>query len=146
MIFFVASQGAQKRTTKNAIAASNPARRPAKSVVLASWYGPAFYGRRLSSGKLYRSNAVFVAHRTYPFGTRLAITDLKTMKTIVAPVEDRGPYVTGRTLDLSAQAARKLGIMRRGIAFVTYRPVKNTGIPAQNTWPTLNAHVTKFFR
>ena len=70
-------------------------------VVLASWYGPGFYGNRTACGLTYTPEIVGVAHRTLPCGTRLALTGPAGI-TLVVPVIDRGPYVAGRSLDLSS--------------------------------------------
>jgi rare lipoprotein A len=127
MIFFVASLDAQSGhisralniATKNVIVAS-----PAKHTVRASWYGPGFFENKLASGKPYRKSGVFVAHRSYPFGTMLMITNPHNHRTIIASVEDRGPYQHGRTLDLSYEAARELGMITMGITHVSYCVMK----------------------
>jgi rare lipoprotein A len=67
---------------------------------------------------------MFVAHRTYPFGTKLKITNLHNQRSIVATVEDRGPYVgPGRDLDLSYAAAQQLGMIAKGVALVSYSKI-----------------------
>lgn len=90
-----------------------------QKVVRASWYG--LFGRRLASGKRYDPKAVFAAHREYPFGTKLCVTNLRNHRTITLPVEDRGPYISGRSLDLSYAAAKQLGMIDAGTALVSYR-------------------------
>lgn len=90
-----------------------------QKVVRASWYR--LFGRRLASGKWYDRNAVFAAHREYPFGTKLCVTNLRNHRTIILPVEDRGPYVSGRSLDLSYEAAKRLGMIDAGTVLVSYR-------------------------
>jgi 3D (Asp-Asp-Asp) domain-containing protein len=92
-----------------------------QNIVRASWYGPGFFGRRLADGKRYQKNAVFVAHRHYPMGTKLRVTNLRNQRTIIAVVEDRGPYVTGRSLDLSYRAACELDMIESGTALVSYK-------------------------
>lgn len=69
-------------------------------VVIASWYGPGFYGNRTACGQLYTPEVEGVAHRTLPCGTPIAITSPAGL-TVVTQVIDRGPYVVGRALDLS---------------------------------------------
>ena len=76
----------------------------------ASWYGPGFSGRRTASGERFNRNAMTLAHRGLPFGTRVRITNLKNGRVAVARVNDRGPFVRGRIADLSQGLARNLGI------------------------------------
>lgn len=83
----------------------------------ASWYGQES-GRRTANGERFTSNDMTCAHRHYPFNTRLRVTDLKTGRSIVCRVNDRGPFVRGRDIDLSKEAARRLGIIPRGTASV----------------------------
>ncbi len=85
----------------------------------ASWYGPGFHGRKTASGERFDQNAMTCAHRTARFGTRLRVTDTRTGKTIVCRVNDRGPFISGRVVDLSKAAASRLGILSRGTARVT---------------------------
>lgn len=76
----------------------------------ASWYGPGFDGRRTASGERFNRNAATLAHRSMPFGTRVRITNLKTGRSAVGRVNDRGPFVRGRIVDLTEGLARQLGI------------------------------------
>lgn len=85
----------------------------------ASWYGPGFHGRRTASGERFDQNAMTCAHRTARFGTHLRVTDTRTGRSIVCRVNDRGPFVSGRIVDLSKAAAARLGILSRGTARVT---------------------------
>lgn len=82
----------------------------------ASWYS---MGHRTASGERYRPDGVSCAHRTFKFGTRLRVTDLATGRSITCRVNDRGPFISGRIVDLSRGAARLLGITGRGVARVT---------------------------
>ena len=77
---------------------------------VATWYGPGFHGRRTASGERFNRNAMTLAHRHMPFGTRVRVTNLKNGKSVVGRVNDRGPFVRGRHFDLSQGMARKLGI------------------------------------
>jgi len=85
----------------------------------ASWYGPGFHGRTTASGEVFDQDAMTAAHKSLPFGTKLLVCDETTGKTVVVTVNDRGPFIAGRILDLSANAAQKLGIMSRGVARVS---------------------------
>jgi rare lipoprotein A len=87
-------------------------------VGVASFYGQRFHGRLTASGAPYDMNAMTCAHRTAPFGTRLRVTDLETGRSVVVTVTDRGPFSEGRIVDLSLAAAKKLGIVERGLARV----------------------------
>ncbi len=75
-----------------------------------SFYGRGFAGRKTANGERFNPNGLTAAHRTLPFGTRLHVRNLKTLKSVVVRVTDRGPYIAGRSLDLSHGAARKVGL------------------------------------
>lgn len=83
---------------------------------MASWYGPGFHGRPSASGERYNQNAMTAAHRSLPFGTNVRVTNLNNGRSVVVRINDRGPFVRGRVLDLSAAAARVLGLMHTGVA------------------------------
>lgn len=87
-------------------------------VGLASFYADRFHGRRTASGARYDMNALTCAHPSAAFGTRLRVTDLETGRTVVVTVNDRGPFAGGRVVDLSLAAARRLGMVERGLARV----------------------------
>ncbi|MEM8546053.1 MAG: septal ring lytic transglycosylase RlpA family protein [Cyanobacteria bacterium P01_H01_bin.119] len=82
----------------------------------ASWYGPGFHGRRSASGEVFNQNALTAAHRTLPFGTQVRVTNLATSAQVVVRINDRGPFSHGRIIDLSAAAAREIGLYRMGVA------------------------------
>jgi len=81
---------------------------------IASWYGPGFHGRPTASGERYDQNALTAAHRTLPLGSRVKVTNLATGKSVQVRINDRGPFVRGRVIDLSHGAARRLGMVQRG--------------------------------
>ncbi len=81
----------------------------------ASWYGPKFHGRKTASGTRFNMHDYIAAHRTLPLGTILLVKNLKNGKTVKVKILDRGPYVKGRQLDLSYQAAKKLGMFKDGV-------------------------------
>ena len=85
---------------------------------LASYYGSKFHLRKMAGGKLYHRDSMYCAHRTYPFGTRLFVKNPANGKHVIVTVEDRGPFVRGRIIDLSHAAAKVLDIIHRGIARV----------------------------
>jgi len=84
----------------------------------ASWYGKAHQGELTASGERFDMNALTAAHRTLPFGTIVRVTHLKTGKSVKVRINDRGPFSKGRIIDLSYEAARRLGIVDRGTARV----------------------------
>jgi rare lipoprotein A len=92
---------------------------------IASWYGPGFHGNRSASGEIYNQNAMTAAHRSLPFGTRVQVTNLNNGRSVVVRINDRGPYVRGRVIDLSAAAARVLGVMQTGVAPVQLNVLDN---------------------
>ena len=77
---------------------------------VASWYGPGFHNRLTANGERYNMNALTAAHRTLPFGTMVLVKNTATGKTVTVRINDRGPYVKGRVIDLSRAAAQELGI------------------------------------
>ena len=82
----------------------------------ASWYGPGFDGNHTASGEVFNQEALTAAHPSLPMGTRLRVTNLDTGRAVVVRVNDRGPYAGDRILDLSAGAARVIGLMDSGVA------------------------------
>ena len=96
----------------------------------ASYYSNGLHGRKMSNGERYDCNAFTCAHRTLPFGTRLKITNPRNGKSVIVRVTDRGPFVRGRVVDLSYAAARELGTLASGVAYVKVELVrKETEIP-----------------
>lgn len=97
-----------------------PARDPAgfRQVGLASWYGPGFHGRLTASGERFDQNEFTAAHRRLPLGSEVKVTNLENGRSITVEINDRGPYVDGRVIDLSRAAARRLGMVEDGIAKV----------------------------
>jgi rare lipoprotein A len=87
---------------------------------LASWYGPKYHGHLTASGEVFDMHELTAAHRDLPFGVRLRVTDPSSGRSVLVRVNDRGPFLSGRDLDLSLAAARKLGIERRGLVTVNY--------------------------
>jgi rare lipoprotein A (peptidoglycan hydrolase) len=94
-------------------------------VVHASYYGREFAWRLTASGERYDPSKLSAAHRTLPLGTRLRVTNLHNGRSVLVTINDRGPYVSPRELDLSLGAARILGMIRRGIARVRIERVES---------------------
>lgn len=82
----------------------------------ASWYGPGFHGKKTANGEVYDQMSLTAAHKSLKFGTLLKVTNPKNGKSVVVRINDRGPYIEGRDLDLSKAAAIELGLMKRGVA------------------------------
>lgn len=95
---------------------------PTVRVGIASWYGPDFHGKLTASGEPYNMYELTAAHKTFPLGTRLRVTNLQNGKSVLVTVTDRGPYVGGREIDLSYAAARRLDIIGPGTARVKIEP------------------------
>ena len=97
---------------------------------MASWYGPGFHGRPMASGQIFNQNEIVVAHRTFPLGLKVKITNLDNGKSIIAPVLDRGPYVKNakgnftREIDLSSAAADALDTKHKGVVRVKIEPLE----------------------
>jgi len=85
---------------------------------VASFYAEAFHGRTTANGETFDMNAMTCAHRTLPFGTMLQVTNLDNDRDVTVRVNDRGPYVSGRIIDLSKGAARSLDMIESGTANV----------------------------
>lgn len=83
-----------------------------------SWYGKDFAGKPTASGEPFDPEDLTIAHRTLPLGTRVRLTNPENGRSVEARVNDRGPYVSGRTADLSRAAARRLGLIEDGIGEV----------------------------
>ena len=88
---------------------------------LASWYGPGFHGKRTANGEIYDQEDMTAAHKTLPLGSMVQVTNLANDRALDLRVNDRGPFVDGRIIDLSKGAARALGVLGPGTAPVTVR-------------------------
>jgi rare lipoprotein A len=80
----------------------------------ASYYGPGFHGRQTASGEIFDMNELVAAHRTLPLGTVARVTNLANGRSVILRINDRGPYITGRILDVSKGAAKVLAFVRDG--------------------------------
>ncbi|WFS61433.1 septal ring lytic transglycosylase RlpA family protein [Pseudodesulfovibrio thermohalotolerans] len=98
---------------------------------LASWYGADFHGRKTANGQTYNMYGVSAAHKTLPLGTRVRVTNLENDRTVVLTINDRGPFVNERILDLSYGAARKLGTVERGVAKVRVTSLTTEVVPTR---------------
>lgn len=103
---------------KTARRSSEEYRGPKEQIGLASWYGREFHGKRTASGEVFDMNAMTAAHPTLPFDTRVRVTNLENRRSVVLRINDRGPNVRGRIIDVSLAAARKLDFEQQGLAQV----------------------------
>ena len=105
----------------------------------ASYYSKSFSGRKTASGERLHHDSLTCAHRTYPFGTMLLVTNPANGNHVIVKVTDRGPYVKGRIIDLSVRAAQELGIIAQGIAPVIVEKLDDSIIPFK---PANNLNLT----
>ena len=96
----------------------------------ASWYGPGFHGKKTSNGERYNQNAMTAAHKLLPFGTRLRVTNLENGRVTEVRINDRGPFVGSRIIDLSRAAAKDLGMLNKGTARVRIVALEDGREPA----------------
>jgi rare lipoprotein A len=94
----------------------------------ASWYGGRWIGRLTANGETYAQGDMTAAHNKLPFGTQVRVVDLKTGNDVLVRINNRGPFVKGRIIDLSVRAAHELGTYERGIAKVRVDVLKEVPI------------------
>lgn len=107
----------QKEESKIEVVQTDEAQKEA-IVGIASYYAARFHGRRTASGEKFNPKLMTAAHLTLPFGTQLKVTNLRNMKSVIVRVNDRGPHVHGRIVDLSRAAAELIGLRHTGTARV----------------------------
>lgn len=90
----------------------------------ASYYGEEFHGRKTASGEIFNKWSYTCAHKKLSFNTKVKVTNLKNKKFVIVRVNDRGPFVTGRIIDLSYAAAKKIGMVKDGVAKVKIEALK----------------------
>ena len=94
---------------------------------VASWYGEEFRGKKTANGEIYDPDKLTAAHRSLPFGTLVKVTDLSNNRQVIVRINDRGPYKRGRIIDLSLGAARRLGMVKKGLARVKIKIIPKDG-------------------
>lgn len=94
-----------------------------RGTMKASWYGPKFHGRMTANGEIYDQMALTAAHKSLKFGTLLKVTNTKNGRSVIVRINDRGPYIEGRDIDLSKGAAIELGLLKKGVARVKIEEV-----------------------
>jgi rare lipoprotein A len=90
---------------------------------LASWYGYPYHGNRTASGEIYNMHSMTAAHRTLPFGTRVRVCNTSNKRCVNVRINDRGPFVHGRDIDLSRAAAEVIGLRSAGVGQVTIQRI-----------------------
>jgi rare lipoprotein A len=125
-----AGKAATSHSHKSAAASARPgAKLPARQVGKASFYADRFAGRKMANGRRMDPNEDNAASRTLPLGTKARVTNLDTGRSAVVTIEDRGPYVDGRIVDLSPATAQKIGLEKKqGLAPVEVVPLE---VPSQ---------------
>lgn len=101
---------------------------------LASWYGPPYHNRQAADGSIFDQDALTAAHRTLPMGTTVRVTNIATGESVIAKITDRGPFIPGRTLDLSLAAAKAIGVYRAGVAEVKIEAFAHPAADPAGRW------------
>jgi len=114
---------------------------------IASYYGNKFEGRETASGEIYYHAKRTAAHRTLPFGSIVKVTNLETSKYVVVRINDRGPFVDNRIIDLSKSAATELGFVERGLTKVKVELIASTDdLPDDTPAKNKNLEVREYFK
>ncbi|WP_243634755.1 septal ring lytic transglycosylase RlpA family protein [Roseicella frigidaeris] len=121
----------QREVEPQPVVARSPAMRPVGRPQLgkASYYGPEFTGRTMANGRRFDPGSTSVAHRTLPLGTKVLVRNLDNGRVTTATVEDRGPFIQGRIIDVSPRLAERLGMLRVGVVPVEVLPVEVAEAP-----------------
>lgn len=112
LVIFVAGCGGKKVKT------AKPPRIGSTETGVASWYGPPYHGRRAANGEVYDMEKLTAAHRTLPFNTWVRVRNLLNERTVDVRIQDRGPFIGGRIIDLSKAAAREIEMLGPGVTKV----------------------------
>src|SRR5579862_3532080 len=115
--------GCSRRTAARIPAPPAPARIGSEETGVASWYGIPYNGRRAASGEIFDMEQLTAAHRTLPFETWVEVTNLVNGKRVEVRINDRGPFVDGRIIDLSRAAAEKIEMVRSGVVRVRLKVI-----------------------
>ncbi|HEV2499677.1 MAG TPA: septal ring lytic transglycosylase RlpA family protein [Terriglobia bacterium] len=105
---------------------------------MASWYGGRDQGRLMACGEPFDEHEMIAAHRTLPLGTNVRVTNLRNGRSVVVKIKDRGPGVSGRVIDVSKAAARKLHFVGRGLTPVKIRVLSEPRKPSSETLQAAN--------
>lgn len=125
-LLLLAASGCGRKKVKTA----KPPRIGATETGVASWYGHPYHGRRAANGEIYDMNQLTAAHRTLPFETWVSVLNLSNGRTVEVRIQDRGPFIDGRVIDLSRAAAERIAMIGPGISKVrltVIAPPRNPG-------------------
>ena len=123
LVLFVSGAAGCARRSARVPTPAAPARVGAIETGVASWYGVPYHGRRAASGEIYDMEKLTAAHRSLPFETWVEVTNLSNGRSVGVRINDRGPFVRGRIIDLSQAAARDIGMLGPGTARVQLRVI-----------------------
>lgn len=114
-----------RRVQGKAVRQANTRETSKKKVIRgqASWYGPGFHGKKTASGEIFDQGRLTAAHKTLPLGTKAKVTNLENGNSVEVEINDRGPYVGDRVIDLSRAAANALGFVESGLTLVRIEPL-----------------------
>lgn len=126
IFLFATSCGVIKRTTPEPVGEGNGA---VIGSGIASWYGPNFHGKLTANGERYNMNDYTAAHKTLPFNTMVQVDNVENGKSVVVRINDRGPYVNNRIIDLSRKAAQRIDMIGSGTASVRLQVVREGDRP-----------------
>jgi rare lipoprotein A (peptidoglycan hydrolase) len=127
-----APDNAQLLLPEPALPGSSPAPAAHELEGFASWYGGRFQGQLTANGEVFDTNLLTAAHRTLPFNTIVEVTHLENSQTVEVRINDRGPFVEGRVIDLSRAAADAIGMAGEGVARVSLRIVSEPAEPVRS--------------
>ncbi len=125
LIFSACSSSVRYAANKKSRISSNKKQSGDVIVGYSSYYGKKFHGRKTANGEVFDMYGKTAAHRNLAFGTRLKVTNLENGKSVIVKVNDRGPFVAGRILDLSFGAAKEIGMIGSGVAKVNIKILKS---------------------
>lgn len=124
-IFFLSFCASSSKFASNRVNRKTTTVRDGEILVgYASYYADKFHGRKTANGEIFNMHDYTAAHRNLPFNTLLLVTNQENGRTVKVRVNDRGPYVKGRILDLSLQAAKDIGLIKNGVAKVNIKILK----------------------
>jgi rare lipoprotein A len=118
-------------STPGGASGSRPSATPAIVDGIASYYGKNHHGKKTANGEIFNMYKLTAAHRSLPFGTKVKVTNLSNNRSVIVRINDRGPYITGRSIDLSQAAAERLEMIRPGIVRVKMEILDDAPLPSK---------------
>ena len=111
---------------------------------IASWYGPKFHGRTTASGEIFDMNEYTAAHKTLPFGSIVRIINKVNKRSVIVKINDRGPFIKDRIIDLSRKSAEKIGLIESGYAKVDIILLNGTVLPKDLKIPSFTVQIGSY--